>query len=315
VILKIQALTIITLQFLLNFDPNVAPLGIITLEDVLEGVYDIMFVLEGIMNFVAELIGEEIYDEFDTEGARHGEVTSYIPPQSILPSSDAPILKRKGSAPQLSSPEPSRAVVLPSVQPTQRRLTSGTGTPVLRPIALKGLSFLTGRSRSEPPIPRDGMSTTRPTVIVTQAGDEKRKPSVSANMHHDIDEKPVEPVSAPPLDIPAAPAPVYLPLPAAVSTTSQIDDAARVRQGVNAISGSTSPVPSLSEALLRARRPATPHASAMASTKGTRFKSTPFGVADHVLRLGETQIQSSDDLKRDNVQVGARSGAGVQGEE
>jgi metal transporter CNNM len=272
---------------------------------------DIMFLVESVSNFVAELIGEEIYDEFDTEGARHGEVTSYIPPQSIFPESDAPILKRKGSAPQLSSPETSRAAILPSAQAISRRPTSGTGTPVLRPIALKGLSFLTGRSRSEPPVPRDSMSRTRPTAIVTQAGDEKRKPSASANAHHDIDEKPVEPVGAPPLDVPTAPAPVYLPLPVAVTP---IDDAARVRQGVNTISGSASPVPSLSEALLRARRPATPHASAMASTKGTRFKSTPFGVADHVLRLGETQIQSSDDLKRENVQVGTRSGAGVQGE-
>ncbi|KAJ4468343.1 DUF21-domain-containing protein [Lentinula aciculospora] len=42
-------------EFLQSFDPAIMPLGIITLEDVLE-----------------ELIGEEIYDEFDSEGA-HGE--------------------------------------------------------------------------------------------------------------------------------------------------------------------------------------------------------------------------------------------------
>ncbi|KAI9455801.1 DUF21-domain-containing protein [Lactarius psammicola] len=236
-------------EFLLGFDPNVAPLGIITLEDVLE-----------------EVIGEEIYDEFDTEGARQGEVTSYIPPQSVSPGV-LPSLKRK---------------VLPPAQPTQRS-SSVSGTPVLRPIAIPAFKVaLHPRSRAMTMAGRPRPA--QPTAPETTS-DEKLKSEASVDVYTSSDEKPPEIVIAPPppMDIPATPAPAYIPLsvanppPVPISVAST-DDPARARQGASAISRSTSPGPSLSEALLRARRPAIAHSSSSNPAKGTRFKSSPLGV-------------------------------------
>jgi hypothetical protein len=219
---------------------------------------------------------------------------------------------RKGSAPELfTRPNASNAVQSPA--PPAQRSASASATPVLRPMAipaLKGLSFLTGRSRSNPGTPRDSKPlSVRPTVL--EAVDTKEKRSVSAEVYSD--EKSPEVVFAPLADVPTTPAPAYLPLPVAASPIpggGLIDDAARVRQGVGSTSRSTSPGPSLSEALLRARRPATPHTPG----KGTRFKSSFTGVADHVLRLGEqhqqqAQAQTSGDLKGADNNGGPSSGA------
>jgi len=196
-----------------------------------------------------------------------------------------------------------------------QRSASASATPVLRPIAipaLKGLSFLTGRSRSNSATPRDSKpSSVRP--IVPEAGDRKEKRSDSADVYSD--EKLPEIVVAPLADVPATPAPAYLPLSVAASPMpggGLIDDAARARQGASATSRSTSPGPSLSEALLRARRPATPHTPGMTPPKGTRFKSSFTGVADHVLRLGgqqQAQVQMSGDLKGANNNGGPSSGS------
>lgn len=188
---------------------------------------------------------------------------------------------------------------------------------MLRPIAIpafKGLSFLTGRSRSSPPVPRNVKTASAHLTVpeaAKEAGDGKQK------LEHDtpVDASPrthekfPEIMSALTVDMPATPAPAYLHLPVAAPPIpaggDSSDDAARVRQGGSAItSRSTSPGPALSEALLRARRPATPHAPSTTPTKGTRFKSSFVGVADHVLRLeGQHQVGNLGDKNRDEVRV------------
>jgi len=144
------------------------PLGIITLEDVLEGMYTSGPYFSRVLTSLIELIGEEIYDEFDPhhQGA---QLSSFIPPDSDAgatattdvsdPGRDhgTGLLHSAGHGTHTSVLGPVNSPVGPGL---------GPGPAIIKPIALKakgGFGALTSRSRSAPPIPREQVGKRPPS--------------------------------------------------------------------------------------------------------------------------------------------------------
>lgn len=120
-------------EFLQGFDPAVMPLGIITLEDVLE-----------------ELIGEEIYDEFDPEGA-YGDRYPYESPLDNAQDRDGGNPEAPHRPSSISSQRPRSATGSSNQWHGQAKPSTTLGSH--KPTSLKGLGFF--RTRSAPPVHRE----------------------------------------------------------------------------------------------------------------------------------------------------------------
>ncbi|KAI0764165.1 hypothetical protein BD413DRAFT_641282 [Trametes elegans] len=310
-------------EFLQSVDPAIMPVGIITLEDVLE-----------------ELIGEEIYDEFDPQG--HPDLSAYAQAEV----KGAISMKRTGSAPQLVSSDASDITAIASDVPKPPpTLVKPTALPALRGLNFRGLSF--PRSRSAPPIPHDAvlaekekaLQDTAPVLAVPEGVVAPHLPI------HAVDDNTVEmSEKGPQITVadhatpgPVQPVAAVIPSDSVLRATSM--GRARSMQGgggggggaggVPAIpvppavgnlafgppSRSASPAPSLEQAILveRKRRAASGSGN-QSAVKGGWFKSSPLNggerpgviVAERVKR----DLQGDSAVKDDAV-AGAGAGGGA----
>ncbi len=139
-----------------------------------------------------ELIGEEIYDEFDVEGTGlHSH--SFVPP-GAHPGQENQKLRKKNSAPELA------ATASEKVESAASSTTIGGIVAAPTPIAskpfslampmptalhnLKNLGFL--RSRSAPPVPRDGVGKNAAKSETGGHGEAEATPPLPSSEHLSI---------------------------------------------------------------------------------------------------------------------------------